>query len=48
MDAAQLAELVGRAVAWRDADPEPAARREIDQLISRVACGVPSAPARTG
>lgn len=36
MDGAQLAELVARAVAWRDADPEPATRREIDLLISRA------------
>ncbi|MFI7588281.1 phospho-sugar mutase [Spongisporangium articulatum] len=39
MDDAELADLVGRAAAWRDSDPEPRTRRELDRLIAQAAGG---------
>jgi len=36
----ELAALVDRATHWRDADPDPRTRREVDALIERVTSGV--------
>jgi phosphomannomutase len=35
VDDADLPALIGRAMAWRDADPDPRTRRELDLLIER-------------
>src|SRR3954467_5009097 len=36
MEDADLPKLVGDATAWRDADPDPRTRRELDVLIERL------------
>ncbi|GAB6901411.1 phospho-sugar mutase [Kineosporia succinea] len=39
MDETELAGLVDRATHWRDADPDPRTRREVDRLIELVTSG---------
>jgi phosphomannomutase len=42
VDDADLSSLVGLATRWRDADPDPRTRQEVDQLIEQLTNGEPA------